>query len=344
MYNMESKYYIAKFTKPRKSDTRSGLSKNPEYLQIEGVPCKVISSTETNVTLNPFTSNKNKTFTISKKELKKEFTKAVFDRYDNFKNLKSYKKKINKNEFDKRDEFNNKILKLNKIIKTLDNKIQKIFKDKIEQIKSTQGSMKAITIKNYNLYKNNNLDISANASIGDPIFNRNSRWCPPVNITHEEFTQTKSYPLPIGIRPKDYCLPSELWNTTCELFKQIFSFKNIKLSKDTIKKLDKIGIKLSQNVHKCKYCNQEIDINKYSSNYKSQENYIEICHRDPNERFIKKNMYWGHGECNRRQGGYSETNIMNDGIRLMLINNLISQEEYHNLIKKIYPDNQTIDI
>ena len=36
---------------------------------------------------------------------------------------------------------------------------------------------------------------------------------------------------------------------------------------------------------------------------------MEICHRDPNDRFLVRNMYWGHGECNRRQGGYSEETL-----------------------------------
>ena len=65
-------------------------------------------------------------------------------------------------------------------------------------------------------------------------------------------------------------------------------------------------------VHCCKYCGEEVDIAKYSSEYKSSDNYIEICHRDPEGNFTKDNMYWGHGECNRRQGGYSESARIND--------------------------------
>ena len=42
-----------------------------------------------------------------------------------------------------------------------------------------------------------------------------------------------------------------------------------------------------------------------AKNIVGKDNFIEICHKDPNERFLKKNMYWGNGECNRRQGGYS---------------------------------------
>ena len=52
----------------------------------------------------------------------------------------------------------------------------------------------------------------------------------------------------------------------------------------------------------------------------SADNFIEICHRDPEERYIKRNMYWGHGECNRRQGGYSEEDRVRDGLILLLNN------------------------
>ena len=72
--------------------------------------------------------------------------------------------------------------------------------------------------------------------------------------------------------------------------------------------------------HRCTYCGEEIDLNEYSSNYASETNYIEICHRDPNACFCMGNMYWGHGECNRRQGGYTETERIEDAIQLVFTN------------------------
>jgi hypothetical protein len=84
----------------------------------------------------------------------------------------------------------------------------------------------------------------------------------------------------------------------------------------------------------CKWCGKEIDINEYSSKYGSSDNPIEICHRDPKERFIIKNMYWGHGECNRRQGGYSEKDRIDDGLRLLLLHKNITQEIYDDLKAK----------
>ena len=38
-------------------------------------------------------------------------------------------------------------------------------------------------------------------------------------------------------------------------------------------------------------------------------------------------MYWGHGECNRRQGGYSEEDRIEDALRL-LKNNPCYVEKY----------------
>ena len=78
----------------------------------------------------------------------------------------------------------------------------------------------------------------------------------------------------------------------------------------------------------CKYCGIKIDINSYSSTYKSSNNFIEICHRDPKKRFLESNMYWGHGECNRKQGGYSEKECMEDALKLMFINCKITEKEY----------------
>ncbi len=37
-------------------------------------------------------------------------------------------------------------------------------------------------------------------------------------------------------------------------------------------------------------------------------------------------MYWGHGECNRRQGGYTERERIEDAI-VLITNN---PNEYHN--------------
>jgi hypothetical protein len=66
----------------------------------------------------------------------------------------------------------------------------------------------------------------------------------------------------------------------------------------------------------------------------SETNYIEICHRDPNDRFLVRNMYWGTGESNRRQGGYSEEDRIEDAIRL-LMNNQEHFEKYKEQLKQL---------
>ena len=73
-------------------------------------------------------------------------------------------------------------------------------------------------------------------------------------------------------------------------------------------------------IHRCKYCGEEMDINEYKSEYKSADNFMEICHRDPHKSFSPENMYWGHGECNRRQGGFTESDRIYDGFRLATLN------------------------
>ena len=83
----------------------------------------------------------------------------------------------------------------------------------------------------------------------------------------------------------------------------------------------------------CKYCGEKINILEYSSEYKSSTNYIEICHRNPNDRFISTNVYWGHGDCNRRQGGYTENDRINDGLRLLYFDGKIDKEKYDSMIQ-----------
>ena len=87
-------------------------------------------------------------------------------------------------------------------------------------------------------------------------------------------------------------------------------------------------------IHKCKWSGKEIDALEFSSEYASKDNFIEICHRDPNERFIPSNMYWGFGESNREQGGYSEEERTKQ-IAILLNHN---QEHLKTLISTLNPE------
>jgi len=342
--NNSTKYYISKITKPRKSVLINGsLSKNRNWIQIRGVPVKVIEETTEYILLNSLTSGKNKNFKITRKELEEEFKKAKIEK-NYIINCNIYKRKININEFKKRDQFSKFQSKINKIIKKIDNSniIKNIIIDKFWQTTQTQGCPKTANLSQYDSYKRNeNTNKNKHTRIGDPIFNRNVRWCPPVDITYEEFQKSKSFPAPIGIRPKDFALPSEVFDTVIELVRQILCFKGVELSNDIKKEFSnlfsEVGYKnILENckIHKCKYCSKEVNCKEYNSGYKSANNFIEICHRDPNNRFIKENLYWGHGECNRRQGGYTEKERIED-IFGLLENENYSKEYIDKLIKKL---------
>jgi hypothetical protein len=311
-------FVVPKKTNLRHYNISNGLSKNEEWLQIEGVPCKVISITEDMVELNSFTSSSDRTFNVSKTDLYNTFYKCEVD--DNY-ILDLYKypdNKIYKKEFDIKDDVKKLENQIKKFLNITDDDILKtIIKDKLLQIISSQGSDHCINISTYKKYINNELNLSNNKRIGDPVFNRNKRWCPPLrDMSYEEYEKTNSFPAPFGIRDKDFCMPSGLLDSLKELIVQIFNFKNIKL----IDKVSDLFTIERREDHKCRWCGVVIDAKLYSSVYKSQKNYIEICHRDPNGRFTKDNIYWGHGECNRRQGGYSEEDIIKDAMTLILNN------------------------
>ena len=153
-----------------------------------------------------------------------------------------------------------------------------------------------------------------------------------MEIKYEKYLKSPSYPAPLGVRPKDFCLPSELIITIKELINQIMNFDGV--NDKSFKEIQKILTFIHKKEHKCKYCGEKIKIDDYCSEYKSCDNYVEICHRNPKDRFLNKNMYWGHGECNRRQGGYSETDRMNDGIRLMFLAGRIDKDTYEKMLSK----------
>lgn len=325
--------FISKLTKPRVYATKAGSSKKKEYVQIEGVPAKIVQITPV-IILNSLTSGLKRSFAVSRDELQDEFIAAIVDTDGFILNASKYPCAINISEFDSRNDY----LKLKKAIdrwvNALDDKnLKAVFKDKFPQILASQGAP-AITVDELLKYKSNialhtavGSDTVYHKRVGDPIFNRNCRWCPPIDITYEEFEQSPSYPAPLGIRPKDFCLPSEMNKVITEMVRQIVCFKNVdeKYKPALIKIFSSCGFENifeDCSVHRCKYCGGEVDINDYSSSYKSSDNFIEICHRDPNAHFTVANMYWGHGECNRRQGGYTEQDRINDAIRL-LENNLL---------------------
>ena len=328
-------YCVAKQTIPRNYDTLKGVSKEKEYLQIQGVPCKIVKyNNETNMfTLNSFTSGSSRHFTISQEDFDINFIK-VNPNSDGDLHLDAYQIPVNVSEFDKREDVKNLEKKIRQIIvnQNVNEIVRKILKDKLFQLIQSQGAP-YITIVDYYKFKNGELALSKHKRFGNEIFNRNNRWCPPIDITYEEYSSSPSYPAPLGIRPKDFCLPSELINTIKDLIIQIVNFDGI--DENSFEEMKKIIPFIYKKEHVCKYCGEKINIADYYSTYKSCDNYIEICHRDPNDRFLSRNMYWGHGECNRRQGGYSESDRMFDGARLMFLNGVIDEETYQKMIQNM---------
>lgn len=176
----------------------------------------------------------------------------------------------------------------------------------MSQLLNSQGCVKTITIEEYENFNEPN-DLKR---IGSPYFNRANRWLPPINdISYEEFEKCKSFPAPIGIRQKDFCMPSQLLLIINHLVEELRAFIDEKLI--------------------CQWCFCKLEYDKFDSIYKSKDNYMEICHKDPNGTFTIDNIYFGHGECNRRQGGYSEKDRINDTL-ILLKNN---REKYKNEIQ-----------
>ena len=328
---------IAKATEPRHYLTKEGVSKKQEYLMIGGAPYMVIRFDVITgiLTINPLTSASSREFEIPKDELVTDFFEGILDADNFITNLdpKKYPMKVNISEFQSRDDFGDFKKDIDLWVKNLDNKIlQKIFQDKVFQMVQTQGAPFE-TIPNLEKFKQTTKmhdglieGMTVHKRFGNQIFNRNCRWAPVAdNVIYDDFTLCESYPFPIGIRAKDFCLPSEMINVLVEMIRQILTFKNVdeKYRKEMQLIFDKYNIKdVFQNhtCHCCTYCGIEIDMMLYSSQYKSENNYIEICHRDPNSNFCKKNMYWGHGECNRKQGGYDEEDRLRDAINLIRTN------------------------
>jgi hypothetical protein len=327
-------FYIPKKSFPRKCLTVKGeLRTEYEWVQIEGVPCVVVQEIMNDdeeiisLILNSFTSNADSHFKVDMNEIDEQFDTTIIDKDGFILGLNKYPEgKIHKSEFNKRAN----VKQIAAAIKKIPNKD---LVNKLEQTLVSQGSTHAATISQYFDFISGTKKIKTTENFGDPIFNRHKRWCPPIDISFEDYKRSPSYPAPIGIRPKDFCLPSEIISSTIELIKQMTLFKNT--DKDLVHYIKThildvydespvtdttLSTLSTDNTHEsfcCKWCNKVIDANLCKAEYKSSTNYIEICHRDPNDRFLPRNVYWGHGDCNRRQGGYTEEDRIMDAITLL---------------------------
>lgn len=307
-------FYIPDRTCPRRPLKLNGQERK-EYewiVQVEGVPCKLVEVKDEYVVLHSFAADTGSTVRVPREEFAEQFVKAEMEG-DFILGVKYPGGKLHVSEFDKRKGANELVAAALKVV------TEKSLKDKLDQVTKSQGSTHAVTVTEYLDYKAGRRVLASTENLGDPIFNRSKRWCPPIDIDHEEFKKTKGYPAPLGIRPKDFCLPSEMIKGVTELLVQMACFENAPAS--LVKFVAEIPeVVVPGGVHRCKWCGGTVDAAQCTSKYKSATNYIEICHRDPNAAFTAGNMYWGHGDCNRRQGGYTERDRIEDAIRLLMEN------------------------
>ena len=298
--------------------TATGVSKKPDWLAA-GVPCIIKEKDNDNLYVDLFTSCRTQ-LNIIDEQNSKNFVKCEIES-DYIIDLDMYPNdKIHLSEFEKRQDVKVFMKKIRDFAKPLDEQhiLKRILKDKLSQIEATQGADN-MTIDKINSIDIDLLRLEKTKRYDNMIFNRCTRWNPPISdkYTYEEYKNSVNFCRPIGTRPKDFCLPSEFIATCQEMIRQIACFKGIDdISKNKLIEIASIENHKCNEFHRCKWSGEIIDASQYSSGYSSKNNFIEICHRDPNDRFLAHNMYWGLGESNRQQGGYSELERIEQIVRL----------------------------
>ena len=302
-------YIISKKTLATHYKTNDSISKKKEWLCADVPSIIIIEPNEDNIIINQFTSSPDRNYIVRKEDFK--FFKKCRKEGEYICDLKWYpEKKLKISEFEERKRVLEFTSNVKNLVKSLpkEDMISKILSDKFGQLNTPQGAPcdTIQTILNYNIEEIRNHPTKRTNNM---IFNRCSRWTPPIpdSYSYEEYQNSINFTRPIGTRPKDFCLPSELIDTMKEMIRQIICFKNInpETKEKVLKIINKNDSECSE-IHKCKWSGKEVDVLDYSSTYASKDNFIEICHRDPHDRFLARNMYWGFGESNRQQGGYSE--------------------------------------
>jgi hypothetical protein len=211
---------------------------------------------------------------------------------------------------------------------------QKLFRVAVEKAAtdaySSGGSTKSLNISKYLDFTRGLLKKAVLEDIGDPIFNRRSRWSPIADVAN---WKSRGYPAPIGIRASDYARLRECNQIYMELLTQIFSMSyESPLPQEIAKYLQYAP---SKGTHKCLYCGISVSLSEFADQqYKAKIHALNFCHRDPGEtlgRTRPGNVYFGHTTCNRTQGGLSELDRILDGLRLLNLH----QAEYESNPKVI---------
>jgi hypothetical protein len=202
------------------------------------------------------------------------------------------------------------------------------------------GDQKTITISAYNEFLNNPRNIHSLQIVGSPYFNRRPRWAP---IANEEDWANHGKPAPIGIRGVDYATFRECNLIFKELIRQVFTMYNVPRIPEVVNRLRvEMGIDTTNSSHICSYCGKPVDIYSFNEqDYGSTEHALNFCHRDPTEtlgRTNHLNIYFGHTKCNRIQGGLSEKERIEDGLRLLILheNQYITINEIRHKLNELF--------
>jgi len=289
----------------------------------DGVPCRILSTTESVIKLLPLNSSKK---SIPKDVFDMEFTQCPSD--DEYVYAPRYPEgRVSIHEFDIKPIS---ILPLKNAFK---NHLCFPLIEKAEQdAYHSKGNIYCIKLDQYRKFKSGEEKATTLERIGDPVFNRQRRHCPPVpaNWSRADFENCPSFPAPIGIRIEDFALPSQQNKILRELLTQVFSCVN---APDLSAELQShYGLIIHKNSHKCDWCGELIDINGLNQSYCATVHSINFCHRDPKIGTKVGNVYIGHCSCNREQGGYSEIERIDQIIRLARSNPLLMERLKNGII------------
>jgi len=293
-----------------------------EYWLCEGVPCIIVKEENDVIYLRPF--NSDKTFEIEKDIYDTHFTIAIVDteyvycdRYPS--------KKVAKKEFDIKPILSKSILisSIPNITSNFKMLIDKAYQDAYH----SKGSVKCINMKDYKCYVSGDKVLTKLENIGDPKFNRHVRHSPPIykEYSYNDFKNSNSFPAPIGISYEDFALPSEQNMVLIELLEQLFNTIGAPECPENIRTL--LNITIRRDTHRCRWCNEVMNITDVDQTYCSSVHSINFCHIDPLIGTKPKNIYIGHCNCNREQGGYSEFERIEQVLRL-LSNNTEMYQKY----------------
>lgn len=273
----------------------------------DGVPCRILLTTMQNITLLPFNGSKKN---VSKEIFDAEFVPCVSD--ETFVYAPRYPNgKVPIAEFDINPIS---IVPLKAAFK--DSACLSLIEKAEQDAYNAKGNNFCITLSKYREFKSGEMNAPTLERIGDPVFNRQKRHCPPVNSswTRADFEACPSFPAPIGIRAEDFAFPSEQNAILSELLSQIFSCANS--PEISVELQNKFGITVKKNSHKCDWCGEIIDIASLNQTYCAKVHSVNFCHRDPKIGTKLGNVYIGHCSCNREQGGYSEAERIDQILRL----------------------------